>query len=116
MKVVFCIILMMLPALCFAEDKVFIKDSQYKIITLDNFNEDQFPPQLNQFVDPRDQAIGCMYMDDATGEQFFVIVRDENKKKFNGGCSYGGKNVRMKVNLITTFHRLRVYDFISWGN
>jgi len=100
----------------FAEDKVFIKNSEFKIITLDNFNEDSFPPQLYRFVDPSDHAIGCMYLDDATGEQFFVIIRDKVKSKFNDGCKFGNKNVKMRVNLITVYNKLKIYDFESWSN
>ena len=100
----------------FAEDKVFIKNSEFKIITLDNFNEDQFPYQLSRLVQPSDHAIGCMYMDDYTGEHFFVIIREKVKKDFDKGCFYGNKNVLMRVNYITTYNNLRVYDFITWSN
>ena len=111
---VFC--LMMFSVVVFAEDKVFIKNSEFKIITLDNFNEDSFPPQLDRLVEPKDHAIGCMYLDDATGEQFFVIIRDKARHKFNDGCRFGNQNVKMKVELITIYNRLKVYDFINWSN
>lgn len=111
---VFC--LMMFSVVVFAEDKVFIKNSEFKIITLDNFNEDQFPPQLSYLVDPNDHAIGCMYLDDATGEQFFVIIKNNVIYKFNRGAFYGNKNVKMKVNLITIYNRLKVYEFVNWSN
>lgn len=110
----FCLI--MISVGVFAEDKVFIKNAEFKIITLDNFNEDQFPHQLSRYTEPSDHAIGCMYMEDETGEQFFVIIRDKVKSKFNSGYQFGNTTVRMRVEMITVYNKLKVYDFISWSN
>ena len=100
----------------YAEDKVIIKNGEFKIITLENFNTDQLPHQVDYFRMASDRAIGCMYLDQSSGTQFFVLIHEKNMGEFNRGWEYGLRNVRMKVNLLTSFNGLSIYEFVKWSN
>lgn len=97
-----------------AEAFTFIKNGTYHIITLENFNEDQLPHQLDQIRQPGD--IGCMYLNEETNTHFFVLIHKQTLPEFNKGGSFGQVNVKMLVKQLTTYNGLAIYEFVKWSN
>ena len=102
----------------FADSFTFIENGVFKIVTRDNMNEDVvydvMPPKYRHYLQPGD--IGCMYQISDTGEMFFVLIHTKQLDAFNRGHEYGNSNVKIRVNYLTTYNRMKMYEFVGWSN
>ena len=117
-RAIVAVIIIVSSAPVFADSFTFIDNGVFKIVTRDNMNEDVvfdvMPPKYRHFLQPGD--IGCMYQISDTGEMFFVLIHAKQLEVFNHGCDYGNSNVKIKVNYLATYNRMKMYEFVGWSN
>lgn len=114
-KVIISLVFVFLCSVLYADEIVFVENGKFQVITLENYNGFTMPKQIKQYTHADDSGLTCM--NESTNEQFFIIIRGKKgMTDFDKGLDFGYKHVKMKVRLVTIYNKMKIYEFVSWGN
>lgn len=114
MKKIILILCLMFSTSVFAETITWVTAGTFHILTLDNMREDQIPsiPSIQR----QKGDVGLVCMNEATGEQFFVLIRKDKMSEYDKGQTIGYASVKMNARLLTVYNKMKIYEFINWFN